>query len=75
MAAAELAGEATSGAALGLQQALLALSGALTPIVFVLVVERVSWGAGFALGAAVAFAGTVSLVALSARETEAAARV
>ena len=73
-AAAELAGEAAAGAALGLQQASLALAAAVTPVVFVAVVERVSWGAGFAFGAAVALAGTVSLVAPSAREAEVAAR-
>jgi sugar phosphate permease len=72
-AAAELAGEAAAGAALGLQQASLSLAAAVTPIVFVTIVERVSWGAGFAFGATVALVGTVSLVALSAREAEAAA--
>ena len=74
VAAAELAGEATAGAALGLQQAALALAAALTPIAFVVVVDHVSWGAGFGLAAAVALVGTVSLAALSAREVEAAAR-
>lgn len=74
-AAAELAGEATAGAAIGLQQASLALAAAITPVVFVAVVERASWGAGFALGAAVALAGTASLVALAGREAEAAARI
>ncbi|MBW3593739.1 MAG: MFS transporter, partial [Actinobacteria bacterium] len=72
-AAAELAGETAAGAALGLQQASLALAAALTPVVFVAVVDRASWGAGFALAAAVALVGTISLVALSAREAEAAA--
>lgn len=50
-AAAELAGRARSGAALGFQQTALAVGGAVTPPVFASVVEASSWGIGFGLAA------------------------
>lgn len=60
-AAAELAGRARSGAALGFQQASLSLAGAITPIVFAGIVAATSWTVGFALAAAVALLGTAVL--------------
>jgi sugar phosphate permease len=50
-AAAELAGRARSGAALGFQQTALAVGGAATPPVFASVVEASSWRVGFGLAA------------------------
>jgi sugar phosphate permease len=67
-AAAEIAGQARAGAALGLQQAFLALGAALTPLGFAAIVENVSWTAGFAFASAVAAAGTISLIGLAHRE-------
>ena len=56
-AAAEVAGRDRSGAALGLQQTALAVSGFVTPIVFALLVDAMSWGVGFALAALCPLAG------------------
>ena len=42
-AAAELGGAGRSGAALGLQQTVVGLSGALTPVLFAIAVEQGSW--------------------------------
>ncbi|MBA2536634.1 MAG: MFS transporter, partial [Actinobacteria bacterium] len=67
-AAAEIAGQARAGAALGLQQAFLALGAALTPLAFAPIVENVSWAVGFACASAVAAVGTISLVGLARRE-------
>jgi sugar phosphate permease len=50
-AAAELAGRARSGAALGLQQTALAVAAAATPLVFAPFVEVSSWSAAFACAA------------------------
>jgi MFS family permease len=50
-AAAELAGRARSGAALGFQQTALAVGGAATPPLFASVVEASSWRVGFGLAA------------------------
>lgn len=50
-AAAELAGRARSGAAIGFQQTTLGLIGVVVPVLFALVVERTSYRAGFALAA------------------------
>jgi sugar phosphate permease len=50
-AAAELAGRARSGAAIGFQQTTLGAVGIVVPIVFALVVERTSYRVGFALSA------------------------
>ena len=60
-AAAELAGYARSGAALGLQQASLSLSSVITPVGFAAIVAATSWGVGFGVAAAAALAGTVAL--------------
>jgi sugar phosphate permease len=48
-AAAELAGRARSGAAIGFQQTTLGLVGVVVPVVFVALVESTSWRAAFAL--------------------------
>ncbi len=56
-AAAELAGRARSGSALGLQQSALAVSSVVTPIGFAAVVAASSWQAGFALAALFPLAG------------------
>jgi sugar phosphate permease len=48
-AAAELAGRAKSGAAIGFQQTTLGVIGALVPFAFAYVVETTSWRTGFAL--------------------------
>ena len=60
-AAAEIAGYARSGAALGLQQASLSLSSVVTPVGFAAIVAATSWGVGFGVAAAAALAGTVAL--------------
>jgi MFS family permease len=56
-AAAETAGRARSGAAIGVQQTVLAAAGAVYPIAFGALVAGASWRLGFALVAVVAFAG------------------
>jgi sugar phosphate permease len=50
-AAAELAGRARSGAAIGFQQTTLGVIGIVVPIVFAVLVEKTSYQAGFALAA------------------------
>jgi sugar phosphate permease len=50
-AAAELAGRAKSGAAIGFQQTTLGLIGVVVPILFANLVEATSWRAGFAAAA------------------------
>jgi MFS family permease len=50
-AAAELAGRARSGAAIGFQQTTLGVIGVVVPIVFAVLVEKTSYQAGFALAA------------------------
>ena len=60
-ATAERAGPERSGAALGLQQSLLAASAVLTPLLFAPLVDATSWGIGFALLAASPLAGFVLL--------------
>lgn len=50
-AAAELAGRARSGAAIGFQQTTLGVIGVFVPVVFALVVEQTSYRTGFALAA------------------------
>jgi sugar phosphate permease len=50
-AAAEIAGHARSGAAIGLQQTALAVSGSITSIAFAAIVDAISWRVGFALAA------------------------
>jgi MFS family permease len=56
-AAAEIAGRARSGAALGMQQSVLAAAGAIVPPVFAAVVAAGSWRLGFALAAVFPLAG------------------
>ena len=69
-AAAELAGEARAGAALGLQQASLALAAAVTPVAFATLVAQSTWWVGFAFASAAALVGTASLLALAATEAD-----
>jgi sugar phosphate permease len=56
-AAAELAGLARAGAALGFQQTSLAVASSVAPPVFALLVESTSWGVAFALAATCPLAG------------------
>jgi sugar phosphate permease len=65
-AAAELAGRARSGAAIGFQQTTLAVSGVLVPAGFAVVVEATSWRTGFALAAVGPLAGWALLGRLPA---------
>jgi sugar phosphate permease len=67
-AAAELAGQARAGAAIGLQQASLALAAAVTPVVFAAIVDQASWSVAFGFAGLVALLGTLALVPLAARE-------
>ena len=60
-AAAELAGRARSGAALGFQQTALAVGASVTPPLFASVVEASSWSVGFWLAAVLPVAGAVFL--------------
>jgi sugar phosphate permease len=60
-AAAEIAGNARSGAALGFQNALLAATGALAPAAFGALVQSSSWPVAFAALATVALAATHAL--------------
>jgi len=65
-AAAELAGRARSGAALGMQQTALAAAGAIVPPAFAAVVAASSWRAGFAGAAVFPLAGVLLLRPLRA---------
>ncbi|MGH3007708.1 MAG: MFS transporter, partial [Gaiellaceae bacterium] len=56
-AAAELAGRARSGAALGFQQTALSVAGAATPPLFALLVDASSWTVAFGLAALLPLAG------------------
>ena len=56
-AAAELAGRARSGAALGFQQTALAVASTAAPPAFAAVVDASSWGVGFGLAALFPLAG------------------
>jgi MFS family permease len=56
-AAAELAGLARAGAALGFQQTALAVASSVAPPVFAVLVESASWGVAFALAAVLPLAG------------------
>ena len=60
-AAAELAGAARSGAAIGFQQSVLSGIGIVAPIVFAVTVSRTSWALAFLLAAFVPLAGRLSL--------------
>jgi sugar phosphate permease len=64
-AAAEIAGRARSGAALGMQQTALAATGAVVPPVFAAVVDVSSWSVGFGLAAAFPLVGVVLFRKLS----------
>ena len=65
-AAAEIAGRARSGAALGMQQTSLAAAGALVPPAFAAVVSAASYQAGFAIAAVFPLVGVLVLRKLSA---------
>jgi sugar phosphate permease len=67
VAAAELAGTATSGAAIGLQQTILSISGIVVPPSFALVVSLSSWQIGFLAAALAPLAGWVLLAPLNRR--------
>jgi hypothetical protein len=56
-AAAELAGAARSGAAIGFQQTTLSVTGLVVPAAFAYVVDATSWGGGFALASIGPFVG------------------
>ena len=56
-AAAELAGLARSGAAIGFQQTTLSVTGVVVPVAFAYVVDTTSWEGGFALAAVGPFVG------------------
>ena len=60
-AAAEIAGRARAGAALGMQQSALAAAGAIVPPAFAAIVATSSWRLGFALSAAFPLAGVALL--------------
>lgn len=64
-AVAEAAGPARSGAALGLQQTMLALSGGILPVLFGALVAATSWRLGIALTALLALSGWGTLRRLS----------
>ena len=60
-AAAELAGLARSGAAIGFQQTTLSVTGLIVPVAFAYVVDSTSWEGGFALAAVGPFLGWLLL--------------
>jgi sugar phosphate permease len=64
-AVAEVAGPARSGAALGLQQTMLAVSGGILPVVFGALVAATSWRLGIAATALLALAGWSTLRGVS----------
>jgi nitrate/nitrite transporter NarK len=66
-AAAEYAGHARSGAALGMQQTALGVAGVAVPIGFAGLVDATSWRAGFAVAALCALAGWLVLRPLDER--------
>lgn len=66
-AAAERAGRARSGAAIGIQQTALAVGGTATPIAFAALVGATSWGLGFAVAGLCPLAGWVVLAPLDER--------
>jgi MFS family permease len=63
-AAAELAGPARSGAALGVQQTVLSAAGVAAPLLFAASVSHSSWAAAFALSAVFPLGGWVLLETL-----------
>jgi sugar phosphate permease len=68
-AAAEAAGRARSGAAIGLQQTFLSAGSIVAPIVFAAVVHHSSWRLGFSLAAASPLAGYALLSPLAERRS------
>jgi MFS family permease len=66
-AAAELAGTARSGAAIGFQQTVLSVSGVVVPPLFALVVGLSSWRVGFLAAAFAPLAGWALLAPLKGR--------
>ena len=68
-AAAELAGTAASGAAIGLQQTVLGLVGSIAPVAFAAVVSGASWRVAFLVSAACPLLGWALLGRLSERTT------
>ena len=66
-AAAELAGRARSGAAIGFQQTVLSVVGAAVPVAFAATVSGISWGAAFGLAALFPLAGWWALGPLAER--------
>jgi sugar phosphate permease len=66
-AAAELAGRARSGAAIGFQQTVLSVVGAAVPVAFAATVSGLSWGAAFGLAALFPLAGWWALGPLAER--------
>jgi MFS family permease len=68
VAAAELAGAARSGAAIGFQQTVLSITGVVVPPLFALVVGLSSWRVGFLAAALVPLGGWALLGALNGRQ-------
>ncbi len=68
-AAAELAGRARSGAAIGLQQTFLSAGGIVAPITFAAIVNASSWRVAFAVAAASPLAGYALLSPLAERRS------
>ena len=71
-AAAELAGRARSGTALGFQQTSLSIAGTVAPIAFAALAEAVSWRLAFAVAAVLPLIGVVVLAALDERKVTSA---
>ena len=67
-AAAELAGHARSGAAIGVQQTVLSLIGIAAPVLFAALVDAISWRGAFALVALAPLAGWLLLGPLAERD-------
>jgi MFS family permease len=67
LAAAELAGTARSGAAIGFQQTVLSISGVVVPPLFALTVGLSSWRLGFLAAALAPLAGWALLAPLKGR--------
>ncbi|TML53826.1 MAG: MFS transporter [Actinobacteria bacterium] len=63
-AAAEFAGRARSGTALGFQQTSLSIAGTIAPIAFAAVVDAASWRTGFAVAALLPLGGAIALARL-----------
>jgi nitrate/nitrite transporter NarK len=70
-AAAELAGAVRTGAAIGVQQTVLAAAGVAAPVLFAATVSWASWPAAFVVAALIPLAGWRLLAALSERHTAA----